>query len=270
MKLSLSVILLLGAVRASAQWIVNDPVNTAVNSAIQSAQVANHIETLKQWAEQLEKLNRQIRQLEDQLATQRRIRDVMGDPSATGAQITRGLGVDELAATYGETMQAVRRLSDAVGSLHHMADGIYRQLDDRTLLGRDFSRQTTPYLRYATVDRQVQQSEAVFTATETRLAELQREQAAALAALRDASTQAEVDKLSARISALNGQLALSTARRREEAEKLQAARIQNENQADKERVDLLERQNAEERQTLEAVNAWQSSLRLTPTNYARP
>lgn len=270
MKPTLMVFLLFVAVRAPAQWIVNDPANTAVNAAIQSAQTANHVETLRQWADQLEKLNRQIRQLEDLLATQRRIRDVMGDPAAAGVEIARGLGADELAATYGETMQAVRRLSDAVGSLRRTADGIYRQLDDRTVLGRGFSRQTAPYLRYAAVDRQVQQSEAVFAATEMRIAELQREQAAALTALGEASTQAETDKLSARISAVNGQLALAAARRRDEAEKLQAARIQNENQADKERVDLLESQNAEERQTLDAVNAWQSSLRLTPTNYTRP
>lgn len=270
MKLSLVVFLLLGAVRGFAQWIVNDPVNTAVNSAIQAAQTANHVETLRQWADQLEKLNRQIRQFEDLLATQRRIRDVIGDPAAAGAQVARGLGADELAVTYGENLQAVRRLSDAVSSLRRTADGIYRHLDDRTLLGRDFTRQMAPYLRYATVDRQVEQAEAVYMATETRLAGLQQEQAAALAALRDATTQAEVDKLSARVNALNGQLALTAARRRDEAEKLQAARIQNENQDDKERVDLLERQNAEERQTIDAVNAWQSSLRLSPTTYTRP
>ena len=46
---------------ASAQWIVNDPVNTAVNSAVQAGQAANHIEVLRQWAAQLEQLNRQLR-----------------------------------------------------------------------------------------------------------------------------------------------------------------------------------------------------------------
>lgn len=270
MKRSFTVLVLVVAVRASAQWIVHDPGNTAVNTAIQTAQTAHHVETLRQWAEQLEKLNRQIRQFEDLLATQRRMREVMGEPVTAGVEAVRGLGAEELARTYGETMQAVRRLSDAVGSLRSTADGIYRQLDDRTLLGRGFTRQAAPYLRYATVDRQVRQSEGVSAATEARLVELQREQALAVVALRDATTQAEVDKLSARISALNGQLALASARRRDEADKLQAARIQNENQADKERVDLLERQNAEERQTLDVVNAWQSSLRIVPTEYTRP
>jgi hypothetical protein len=59
-------------------------------------------------------------------------------------------------------------------------------------------------------------------------------------------------------------------RRRDEADKLAAQQIQNENQAAKERQDLLEKQIAEERQTLTAVNAWQQSIRLTPTSYALP
>ena len=78
-------LLVLLAASASAQWIVNDPVNTAVNSAVQAGQAANHIEVLRQWAAQLEQLNRQLRELEAQLAVQQRIRDVMGNPTAAGA-----------------------------------------------------------------------------------------------------------------------------------------------------------------------------------------
>ena len=101
-----------------AQLIVNDPVNTAVNSGIQSAQVANHVEILRQWATQLENLNRQIRQLEDQLAEQRRIREVLGNPSVAGSQLVMDrLAPDELARTYGDTLRAVRRLADAGASL---------------------------------------------------------------------------------------------------------------------------------------------------------
>jgi len=99
---------------AFAQWIVNDPVNTAVNSAVQVGQAANHLEILRQWAAQLEQLNRQLRELEQQLAVQRQIREVMGNPTASGAQVVlRGLGADDLARSYGETLQAVRRVPDA-------------------------------------------------------------------------------------------------------------------------------------------------------------
>lgn len=255
----------------SAQWAVFDPTNFGVNTLIQSGQAANHLEILRQWATQLEQLNRQLRELEQQLAVQRQIREVMGSPSASGVQVAlRGLGADDLARSYGETLQAMRRVTDAAASLRRTAEGIYGQLDDRTVLGRGFVRQETTYRRYAAVDRQADNAERVANETQTQTVSLQAELAQALVALRDAPTQADVDKLNVRVAALNGQLALLAARRRDEADKLAAQQIQNENQAAKERQDLLEKQISEERQTLTAVNAWQQSIRLTPTSYARP
>lgn len=254
-----------------AQWIVNDPVNTAVNSAVQAGQAANHIEVLRQWAAQLENLNRQLRQLEEQLAVQRRIREVIGDPQSAGAQILlRDLGMGDLARTYGETLQAARRLSSAITSLRRTADGIYREIDDRTVLGRGFVRNEQLYRRYAVVDRQADNLAEVHIATEARRAALQADLALTLEQLRTATTQAETDKLNATIAALNGQLADLDARRRDEADKLMAAQVQNENQAAKERQDFLEKQQAEERDSLAVMNAWQRSLTLTATNYTRP
>lgn len=254
-----------------AQWVVNDPVNTAVNTAIKGNQVVQHAETMRQWAEQLERLNRQIRQVEDLLATQRLIRDVMGDPARAGDRvIRRTLSGTEFGKSYGETMDAARRLADAVGSLQRTANGIYRALDDRTALGAGFDRQPQLYRRYAAVERQADSAGAVFAETEADLAAVQADLAEAVADLRQAPTQAETEKLHATIDALNGRLAALAARRSEETDKLRAAQILNENQAEKERRDLQEKQIAEERRSVAAANAWQQSLRLTPTRYARP
>ena len=254
-----------------AQWIVNDPINTVINTTIQTGQVANHIEILRQWAQQLENLNQQLRQLQSQLAVQQRIRDVMGDPTAAGGgMVLRDLGASDLARTYGETLAAVRRLTNAIDSLRRTSDGIYQSLDDRTVLGRDFTRQEPLYLRYAAVERQADNLATVQAATDSRSASLQAEIAATLEQLRRAGTQAEVDKLTAKLAALNGQLAHVDAQRRDEADKLHAQQILNDNQAAKERQDFLERQLAEENQTLGVVNAWQQSVQLTPTVYTRP
>ncbi len=269
MKRLITFILL--ATPLSAQWAVFDPTNFGVNTLIQSGQAANHLEILRQWATQLEQLNRQLRELEQQLAVQRQIREVMGNPSASGVQVAlRGLGADDLARSYGETLQAVRRITDAAASLRRTAEGIYGQLDDRTVLGRGFVRQEATYRRYAAIDRQADNAEQVADETQAQTVSLQADLAQSLIALRDAPTQADVDKLNVRVAALNGQLALLAARRRDEADKLAAQQIQNENQAAKERQDLLEEQIAEERQTLTAVNVWQQSIRLTPTSYTRP
>lgn len=256
---------------AWAQWIVNDPVNTAVNSAVQAGQAANHIEILRQWSAQLENLNRQLRQLEEQLAVQRRIREVIGDPQAAGTSLLlHDLGMEELARTYGETLQAARRLASAINSLRRTADGIYQGLDDRTVYGREFSRSEGVYRRYAVVERQADNLAEVHAATEARAVILQGDLARTLDQLRGASTQAETDKLNATVAALNGQLAHLDARRRDEADKLLAAQILNENQAAKERQDLLEKQQAEERDSVAIVNAWQRSLTVAPTNYTQP
>lgn len=254
-----------------AQWVVHDPANTAVNAAVQAGQAANHLEVMRHWAEQLERLNRQLRQLEEQLAVQRRIRDVIGNPSAAGVgMVLRDLGATDLARTYGETLAAAQRLANAVESLRRTSEGIYQKLEDRTALGRGFARQDTLYRRYAVIERQADNLERVHAQTDERAATLQADIAVTLEQLRAASTQAEVDKLSAKLAALNGQLAHLDARRQSESAKLSAQHILNDNQTAKERQDLLERQIAEERQTLAVVGSWQNAIRVTPTSYTRP
>ena len=97
-----------------AQWIVNDPINTSVNSVIQADQVANHLEILRQWAADLEKLREQLEQLRAQLNVQQHIRDVMGDPAAAGVQVgMAGLGAEDSGRTFGETADALRDLAHA-------------------------------------------------------------------------------------------------------------------------------------------------------------
>ena len=78
------------------------------------------------------------------------------------------------------------------------------------------------------------------------------------------------DSLGKRRKALVGQIAAVETQRRDAALQLQAQQILNENQAAKERQDLLEKQIAEEGQTFAAVGAWQESLKITPTSYTQP
>lgn len=262
---------LLLVTRACAQWIVNDPVNTAVNAAVHAGQAANHVAVMRQWALELENLNRQLVRLEEQLSVQQRIREVMGDPSAAGVGVVlRGLGAKDLARQYGETLAAAQRLANAIDSLRRTSEGIYQKLDDRTSLGRGFVRQEAFYRRYAAIERQADTLAAVQEETGGRAVLLQEEIAATLGQLKGASTQAEVDKLSAKLASLHGQLAHLDAERQSEAAKLQALRILNENQREKERQDLLERQVAEERQTLGVVGVWQGAIRVTPVNLGQP
>lgn len=269
MKLLLSFCFLASV--AFGQWVVHDPGNTAVNAAIQADQAAQHLAILRQWTEQLNRLNDQLRELEEAVRLQRRIRDVLGDPIQAGTELVlRDLGAEELARSYGETLREIRRLADASVSLQHTAEDIYAGLEDRTSLGGSVTRHEVLYRRYAAVEQQAAQSARAQEIAAERIARLQEDLAVTLTRLQTASTAAEVDKLNATIAALNGQLALASAERANEAAKLSVQHTLNANQATKEQQDLLEKQVAEERQSLDALAAWQESLRLSPVAAETP
>ena len=253
---------------ARAQWIVHDPVNTAVNTAIQAGQAANQVEILRQWAANLDQLNRQLGQLQAQLIEQRGIRQTMGDPAAAGGRVSlTDLAPGDFTRSYAETASALRSLARAVDSLKNTAQGIFEELDDRTVLNQPFARQTAPYQRYAVVEQHARNLDAVFSGTDARLAVLRGDLGDTVQQLKAAPTQAEVDKLHAKIAVLNGQIAAGEAQRQDAAAQLQAQQVLNDNQAAKERQDLLEKQIAEEGRTFAAVNAWQQSVSLAPTRY---
>jgi hypothetical protein len=252
-----------------AQWTVFDPANHVVNLAIQAGQQANHIEVLRQWAADLDKLNEQLRQLQAQLTETRTIRDRIGDPVAAGDKVNLA-ELNDSGRSFGDTVAALRALANSAESLLNTAHGVFLALDDRTVLNQPFARQTAPYRRYAAVEQHAENLDTVFAQTATRRDALQRDLADTLQQLKAAPTQAEVYKLQAKIAVLNGQLAALEAQRSDAAAQLQAQQILNENQAAKERQDLLEKQIAEEQQTFASVGAWQQSMKLTPTTYTSP
>jgi DNA-binding ferritin-like protein len=254
---------------AFGQLVVYDPANHIVDLALQADQQANHAEILRQWAADLDQLNEQLRQLQAQLTETRSIRQTLGDPAAAGDKV--GLTeLNNLDRSFGETVAALRALANSAESLLNTAHGVFLALDDRTVLNQPFARQSAPYQRYAVVDKHADNLDTVFAQTAERLAALQRDLGDTLQLLKTAGTQAEVEKYSAKIAALNGQIAATAAQRRDVFEQLQAQQTLNDNQAAKERQDLLEKQIAEERQTFAVVGTWQQGLKLTATSYTNP
>ena len=253
-----------------AQWIVNDPVNTTVAITTQVNQISQHAEILHQWAVEIEKLNQQIRFLQDQLEIARTVRDIAGDPKAAAAHVVLdNLGIEELTRELGHTLGALRQLANSAESLKNTADGVFAPLEDRTSLGKTFARRALPYQRYAAVEQVAANLESVRQQTGERRTTLQRELSRTLVRLRSAGTQAEVDKLQGQISALNGQLVVVDGQERLAAGQLQSQQILNENQAAKESQDLLEKQVAEERATLAHLSGWQNGIRFSAGGYGR-
>src|SRR5690606_23913793 len=117
---------------------------------------------------------------------------------------------------YGSARRAVVGLVDSLYSLRRTAEGTYRTIESVDIDGHEMRRDPMIYRRYAVLD--AKQDVAAQVAVETRNRDVERpaEVATTLEEMKTAETDAEVQTLSAKLTALNGQLShVERARRRE-------------------------------------------------------
>ncbi len=235
-------------VRVGAQIPVTDAANLANNRAAQSENIAKWIESIQHLREQIDALNRQINIQSD-------IRRWAGNPAeASTKMVLEGLGGPELARQYGQGKRAVIGLVDSLQSLKRTAQGNYREIKSVDLNGNEFQRDPMLYRRYAVLDAKQDNTQQVVDETREREQQLQADIAATLEDLKNAQTDAEVQKLSAKLNALNGQLAQVDASRRREVDQVVLQKIANDS-----RSELEHRANAE----LEARNAYLANQRIS-------
>jgi hypothetical protein len=223
-----------------AQIPVTDAANIANNRAAQAENVAKWVESINHLRQQIDALNRMINVQSD-------IRRFAGNPVDAGTKIVlEGLGGPELAREFGSAKRAVVGLVDSLGSLRRTAEGTYRTISDVDIDGNAMRRDPMIYRRYAVLDAKQDVSAQVATETRDRERELQAEVAATLEELKSAETDAEVQKLSAKLTALNGQLAYVEAARRREVDSVALQKIANDtrNEAEQRANTELEMRNA--------------------------
>ena len=105
-------------------------------------------------------------------------------------------------------------MPNSVASLNNTSSGTYRALQDTDLNGNSVQHDPLTYRKYSVLDAQQQNYEQVVSSTNARQQQLQQDLASTLVDLKNASTDAEVQKQSAKVNALNGQLAALGATRR--------------------------------------------------------
>mgnify|MGYP000892863544 CR=1 FL=1 len=249
MKILLSSIALLGAaVAARAQIPVTDVANLVNN------QLA-HIENIAKWIDSIAQLKTQIDQLRRQIEIQGDIRRWSGDPAAATARIALDqLGAGNLVREYGRARAVIISTAESLASLGGTLQGTYRAIDSVDLEGGALVRDAQAYRRYAVLDAQQENFQSVVTATKERERALQADLAQTLADLKDADTDAEVRKQSAKIEAVNGQLAALAAERRDQADQVAAQKIANDARLEQEHLAAAE---------LEAKNDFLANQRVT-------
>ncbi len=233
---------------AVAQIPVTDAANLANNRIAQSENIAKWIESIQHLREQVDALNRQINIQSD-------IRRWAGNPvEASTKVVLEGLGGPDLARQYGQGKRAIIGLVDSLQSLKRTSEGNFREIKSVDLNGNEFHRDPMIYRRYAVLDAKQDNTQQVADETREREQQLQTDIAATLEDLKNAETDAEVQKLSAKLNALNGQLAQVDAARRREVDQVVLQKIANDS-----RSELELRANTE----LEARNAYLANQRIS-------
>ena len=239
-----------------AQIPVTDVANLTNNTLL-------HVENIAKWVESIAQLKTQISQLDQQISLQTDLRQWTGNPVEAGAKIVlNGLGGQDLVRQYGQTKDAVLHAVNSLQSLNNTAQGSYRVIPSLDLEGQQFQRDPLTYRRYAALDAQQANADQVAKDTAAREAELQADVASTLDQLKSASTQAEAEKLSAKLTSLNGQLAQVETERHRAVDEVMLQKMANDSRLEEERMAAAELEGRDDYLANQRVSAYMNTLKL--------
>ena len=200
-----------------------------------------HVENIAKWVDSISQLRTQISHLREQIDIQKDIRQWTGNPAeAGGALLLDILGANDLVRDFGRTQEAIRQTVDSVQSLVNTSSGTYRSITSVDIEGNPMQRDPLLYRRFSVLDATRENTEVVASETKARERELQEEVALTLSEIKTAPTDAEVQKLSAKLNALNGQLAQVENTRQREVDAVTIQKLANDARQEEERVAAAE------------------------------
>ena len=265
MKYRLIPLFLFLAPLAQAQWIVSDPGHTAQTIVARVQDAAEHAEVLQEWQQQYEQLTQQLETMADQLNVQTTIKDWMGDPGAVPLPSLEVLSMEDFIddLNYGIPWETL--ISEAVGtdSLTETHGGLFVEVKAETVTGAAVTVNDPALKKYAVVDEQYTNYVNASKDIDERLRELQENQALTLEELKNATTDAEVQKLSAIVDAQNGQITLLISEREKQYQQYAALKSLNENQEEKEKSVSVQAQLQDQHEAYRSLTDYLNSLSNT-------
>ena len=209
-------------------------------SAIANAKT-QHTAVVAKWVDNLAQLKSQLEEVKKLNAIQDEIRKWAGDPAqAAKSLLTDTLQLDDLTRVYGEARDAITQSTDALAALKRTDGGIFQAIDMKDIEGKLIQFDAELYKRYSVLQARHDNARKVADATRERKRALQTDIAKTTESLRTASTDAEVQKHSAKLNVLNGQLAGIEAQRSEANDEVVLQQIANDTQREVEELAALE------------------------------
>jgi hypothetical protein len=186
---------------ARAQWIVFDPTMN-VQSILNTAQeIAKCIEMIDNQVPQIQTLT-------DKLNEFKHYEDLFGDPRAVVLATVQPLVNDLRKTEVGETLTVLEGAVDAGDAMLYNASGLFTSIGTTfsTPNGATVTRRETPYLPVAAVQKTTDKFLSVSTDATARHIALKEEIARTTTALKSATTDAEVQKLTGVLIGLSSAL----------------------------------------------------------------
>lgn len=249
---------------ARAQWIVYDPANT-VQSVINTAQeIAKYVEMIQNQVQQ-------IQTLEDQLSEFKHYESLFGDPKAVVLTTVQPLVTDLRKTELGQTLTALEGAVDAGEAMLYDANGLFSSIGTtfNTPNGATVTRREAPYLPVAAVQKTTDNFLSVSTDVTARRIALKEEIARTTTALKNATTDAEVQKLTGVLIGLSSALNNTDYEINQATASALVQDVANRNEAQRQVEAKKEQQHAE---FTEAVQKYGQTFRLmnAPTAFPTP
>lgn len=251
-------------VSARAQWVVYDPANT-IQSVINTAQ------EIAKYVTMIENQVQQIQSLEDQLNEFKHYEDLFGDPKSVLLATVKPLTDDLRKTELGQTLTTLEGTVHASQAMLYDAGGLFQSIGTTftTPNGKTVTRLQTPFKPVAAVQKTTDNYLSVSTDATTRRIALKEQIATTTDALKAATTDAEVQKLTGVLIGLSSALNNTDYEINQATTSAVVQDIANRNDAQRQVEAKKEQQHAE---FTEAIQNYGQSFRLmnAPTAFPTP
>jgi len=186
---------------ARAQWIVYDP-----TSNIQ--QIIDQAENIAKYIEMIDNQVQQIQTLTDQLSEFKHYEDLFGDPKSVLLSTVKPLTDDLRKTELGQTLTTLEGTVNASQAMLYNAGGLFQSIGTTftTPGGLTITRQQLPFKPVAAVQKTTDNYLSVSTDATARRIALKEQIATTTDALKAATTDAEVQKLTGVLIGLSSAL----------------------------------------------------------------
>src|SRR5437667_7531757 len=186
---------------ARAQWVVYDP----------SVHTQMILGTAQEIAKYIEMINNQVQQIQaltDQLNEFKHYEELFGDPKAVLLSTVKPLTDDLRKTELGQTLTTLDNAANGAEAMLYNAGGLFHSVGTtfKTANGATVTRLDAPYRPVAAVQKTTDNYLSVSTDATARRIELKGQIAATTDALKNATTDAEVQKLTGVLVGLSSAL----------------------------------------------------------------